>query len=216
MLELISFPLCPYVQRSVITLRHKKVDFKLTHIDLENKPGWFDQISPLGQVPVLRVDDVVLFESAVINEYLDETTLPRMHPEDPLRRAHNRAWIAFGGELLGDMFAYLAAKADDRMLRAEQDLVESLSRLESQVTPDPFFNGDAMSLVDCAYAPLFMRLDFARRIRPLPGWEDMKRLQHWSNALLAEPAVRESAPAEFEEMMKDWLKRRGSAFVASQ
>ena len=99
-LELISFPVCPYVQRAVITLLHKGVDFKLTYINLADKPDWFLAISPLGKVPVLRAGDGVLFESAAINEYLDETHAPRMLPEDPIERARARAWIAFGSTVM--------------------------------------------------------------------------------------------------------------------
>ena len=88
--ELISFKLCPFVHRAVIMLREKGVGFDTTYIDLGDKPEWFLRISPLGKVPVLRVADVVLFESAIINEYLDETHPPALHPQDPERRAHNR------------------------------------------------------------------------------------------------------------------------------
>ena len=98
-IELISFDLCPFVQRSVITLLEKNIPFKRTNIDLANKPDWFLQISPLGKVPVLRINGNILFESAVINEYLDEITPPSMHPQDSLQKAVNRAWIEFGSEL---------------------------------------------------------------------------------------------------------------------
>ena len=85
--ELISFKLCPFVQRSVITLKHKGVPFEVKYIDLENKPDWFLRLSPTGKVPVLKVGDTVLFESAVINEYLNDVNPPSMHPADPLDRA---------------------------------------------------------------------------------------------------------------------------------
>ncbi|MGC9457270.1 MAG: glutathione S-transferase family protein, partial [Halothiobacillaceae bacterium] len=82
-LELISFKLCPFVQRSVITLLHKDQPFETTFINLMDPPDWFSEISPLGKVPLLRVDDTVLFESAVINEFIDEVTPDRLMPEDP-------------------------------------------------------------------------------------------------------------------------------------
>ena len=47
-LELISFKICPFVQRSVITLRYKQVPFKITHIALDAPPPWFREISPFG------------------------------------------------------------------------------------------------------------------------------------------------------------------------
>ena len=84
--------LCPYVQRSVITLLHKQVEHSITDIDLSNRPDWSSTMSPLGKVPVLRADgDTVLFESAVINEYIDETTAAPLQPADPLLRAQNCA-----------------------------------------------------------------------------------------------------------------------------
>src|SRR5207237_3450984 len=82
-LDLVSHHLCPYVQRAVITLTEKGAPFTRTYVDLANKPDWFTAISPLGKVPLLRIDDDdVLFESAVICEYLEETIAPALHPRD--------------------------------------------------------------------------------------------------------------------------------------
>ena len=98
-LELISTKRCPFVQRSVITLKHKGIDHRMTFVDSDDPPEWFKAVSPLGKVPVLRVDgDAVIFESAVINEFLDDITPGQLHPEDPLTRATNKSWIEFGGE----------------------------------------------------------------------------------------------------------------------
>ena len=95
-LKLISHKLCPYVQRAVISLTEKGVPFERIDIDLDNKPDWFLKISPLGKVPVLQVGDKVVFESAVILEYLDETQRHPLHPKDPLTRAEHRAWMELG------------------------------------------------------------------------------------------------------------------------
>jgi glutathione S-transferase len=78
---LVSFKTCPWVQRSAIVLREKNTEFELRHIEPDNRPDWFLAISPHKKVPVLRIDDKVsLFESNAINEYLDETIMPRLHP----------------------------------------------------------------------------------------------------------------------------------------
>ncbi len=58
----------------------------------------------MGKIPVLKVDDEVLFESAVINEYLDEITGGELQPDDPLQRAKNRAWIEFASDMLGNSY----------------------------------------------------------------------------------------------------------------
>ena len=76
----------------MIVLRAKGVEFEVTHITADAKPEWFLEISPHGKVPVLWVDDEVLFESCAITEFLDETVKPRLHPMDPIKRARNRAW----------------------------------------------------------------------------------------------------------------------------
>src|SRR5580692_2150090 len=93
---LVSFKTCPWVQRAAITLREKKIDFEFRHIEPDNRPDWFLAISPHKKVPVIRIDDKVsLFESNAINEYLDETIEPRLHPADPIERAINRAWTDY-------------------------------------------------------------------------------------------------------------------------
>ncbi|MEE9448159.1 MAG: glutathione S-transferase family protein, partial [Arenicellales bacterium] len=98
-LKLISFNICPFVQRSVILLNEKGVDYDLDYIDVKNKPDWFLEISPLGKVPVLVADNTSVFESAVISEYIDETHAPSHHPQDPLQKALHRAWVEFGSTL---------------------------------------------------------------------------------------------------------------------
>jgi len=84
---LVSHDLCPYVQRAAIALAEKGVGFRRVNVDLSDKPDWFRAISPLGKVPLLRVGNDVLFESAAIVEYLEETTPHPLHPLDPIKRA---------------------------------------------------------------------------------------------------------------------------------
>ncbi|MBT3809851.1 MAG: glutathione S-transferase family protein, partial [Rhodospirillaceae bacterium] len=79
----------------MILLRAKDVEFDVTYVNLREKPDWFLEISPHGKVPVLKVGDDILFESSAIAEFLDEMVPPRLHPEDPIARAKNRAWTDF-------------------------------------------------------------------------------------------------------------------------
>ena len=90
-LTLVSHHLCTYVQRAAIALAEKGVPFDRDYVDLSAKPEWFRQLSPLGKVPLLQVDgDAVIFESAVICEYLEDTQPHPLHPADPLQRARRR------------------------------------------------------------------------------------------------------------------------------
>jgi hypothetical protein len=135
-LTLISFPLCPFVQRAVIALKEKGAAFDVVYVDLSNKPDWFLALSPLGKVPVLKVErsgrpDAVVFESAVIVEYLEETaTGVPLHPTDPLERAHHRAWIEFASATLGDLWKLTTSSASADVDAAKIALNGKLRRLE--------------------------------------------------------------------------------------
>src|SRR5690606_13440427 len=118
--KLCSFKTCPWVQRAAIVLRAKEVPYEITYIDRDNRPEWFLAISPHAKVPVLQIDGKdALFESNAIAEYLDETASPRLHPEDPIQRARNRAWTDFvptfasaiSGTMYSDSEAEFLAKA---------------------------------------------------------------------------------------------------------
>lgn len=212
--HLISFDLCPYVQRSVMTLQEKNVAFDITYIDLANKPDWFLEISPLGKVPVLKIGEEVLFESAVINEYLDEVygEEPLM-PQEPLLKAKNRAWIEFGSQLLMAQYrlgnATTQAEAED----AEQDLLHKLGRLENALGEGPFFNGEAFSLVDAAYAPFLLRLFCLMEATGSNWLADLPKVRAWQTTLLQRKSTQDSVPQPFQEKYLARLASRGSVLA---
>ncbi|MCE5393158.1 MAG: glutathione S-transferase family protein [Acidithiobacillus sp.] len=215
-LELISFPLCPFVQRSVITLLHKEVPFTLTHIDLAHKPQWFMDISPLGKVPCLRIDEgTVLFESQVINEYVDEVCPPPLHPQDPLERARHRAWITLGSEALSDQFQMMIAQGEEHFTAAHRQLFDKLGHLEAAYGRGPFFAGEKFSLVDAALAPLFMRMEILHSLRPFPRWEALASLRRWTAVLMELPEVAGSVTANFVELLQSYLSEKGSLLLRS-
>lgn len=209
-LELISFELCPYVQRAVITLLYKQASFTLTHIDLADPPKWFLDISPFGKVPVLRVNgETVIFESAVISEYIDEVFPGRLHPPDPLQRALNRSWIEFGSACLTDTFRLINAKTADKFEDVHADLLEKLQQLEKILGPGPYFNGNQFSLVDAAYAPLFTRLELLRELVDVYVTTELPKTASWSETLLAVPAVQRSQAPHFSELYYKMIRERG-------
>lgn len=209
-LELISFKLCPFVQRSVITLLHKSVEHDITYIDLGNPPEWFQSISPLGKVPVLKVGDDVLFESAVINEYIDETTGTPLMPADPLTRAKNRAWIEFTSNLLMAQFQLVMAKDKEQFLAKKQQLLNDLNRLEQQLGDGPYFNGEGFSLVDTAVAPFFTRFSLINSITPLVEDGQLPKLMKLGNHLMSLPEVKHSVVEEFDGMFMKMISAQGS------
>src|SRR4051812_3460014 len=95
-IELYSAILCPFAHRTRLTLAEKGLEARLIEINLRNKPHWFAALSPHGKVPLLKVGADCIWESAVIDEYLDEAfPQPALLPRDPLTRARVRAWIRF-------------------------------------------------------------------------------------------------------------------------
>jgi glutathione S-transferase len=218
---LVSFKTCPWVQRAAIVLREKKVDFEFRHIEPDNRPDWFLAISPHKKVPVLRLDDKVsLFESNAIAEYLDETIAPRLHPEDPVERAINRAWTdyvpTFAEHVTGVAYADDEA-AGKKSLDKIPVAFERLERALETQRAGPFFNGAKYSLVDAAYAPFLQRYYFLDRIKPIGAIDKYQRLQAWARALIGRPSTHSFAATEFEAMYRANVRRRKkwlSQFVA--
>ncbi|MDG6773034.1 glutathione S-transferase family protein [Thiomicrorhabdus sp. ZW0627] len=213
-LELISFKLCPFVQRAVIVLKQKNVDFDITYIDLNNPPEWFEAISPLGQVPVLKVGDEVLFESAVIQEYVDEITPPSLQPEDPLIKAKNRAWISFGNDILFAMHAMITSKDGEVMAEKQKMIEHKLAQLEAVHSGGNFFNGEAFNMIDAAYAPMFMRIDFIKNLSGLDLLEHTPKLTKWSDSLLKLDFVKQSVVEEVPQMYCGMIKNMDGVFAS--
>lgn len=214
-LTLISFPTCPYVQRAVIALKEKGVPFEVVYIDLANKPDWFLAISPLGKVPVLKVErdglePAIVFESAVILEYLEETvTTKRLHPADALERAQHRSWIEFGSQVLGDLWRFGAAKDDAELASARQSLAAKLDRLETVIT-GPFFAGTDFSLVDAVFAPAFRQLDALETVVQTGLTANLPKISTWRSALSSRQSVQDAAPVDFAALYLRRLTDNGA------
>jgi glutathione S-transferase len=205
-LHLISFPLCPFVQRSVITLKHKKVPFELTFIDPKELPAWFLEKSPTGKVPLLLVDhDNAVFESAVINEYVDEISPPRLLPEDPLQRALARAWIAFASEMIMAMSRWMTAPSEEAFHQARDEAAKGLQRMDAQCRAEPCFSGPDFSLLDATLAPVLMRYDLLQD--PESPWQPDRypNLARWWQHMSGLPEVKESTIADFRKRLVRFL-----------
>lgn len=206
-LELISFKLCPFVQRAVIALEYFKTPYDITYIDLTNPPAWFAEVSPLEKVPVLRVDGQTnLFESAVIAEFIDDISPDSLLPGDPLLRARNRSWTELGAACLGDQYEMTCAEDEAAYKRARAALIDKLELFEEEIA-GPFFNGGQPALIDFAAAPLFMRLDILSGANGLIAPETMPKVATWSAALLAMDEVKNSVVPEFTEMYRNMVRR---------
>ncbi|MFZ6733373.1 glutathione S-transferase family protein [Undibacterium sp. Ji42W] len=211
---LISHKLCPYVQRAAITLAEKGLEFERIDIDLANKPDWFLQVSPLGKTPVLLVDGQPIFESAVICEYLDETTPHRMHPEAALARAQHRAWIEFASASLNSIGGFYNA-ADAQILNAKAiELKTKFAQLEKQLGDGLYFSGENFSLVDAAFAPVFRYFDVFEQIVDFGFFTDLPKLTAWRQALQVRASVQAAVSEDYPALLTAFLHARRSALSA--
>ena len=220
--RLVSFKSCPWVQRVAIVLREKKIDFEFQHIEPAARPRWFKQISPHNKVPVLRVGEhVSLFESDSINEYLDELHQPKLHPDDPVQRCINRAWIEYAPTFADVASGHAYADNVDGYDRAAALIPSAFEKLERALDVQgsrPFFNGASYSLVDAAYAPFLQRHLFLEKIRKLGHIDRFPRLRAWAQAIVERPSTHSFPPDEYEAMYRDMVKRRNkwmSQFVTA-
>jgi len=208
-LELISTRRCPFVQRSVITLNYKGMAHDMVFVDLDDPPAWFLDISPMGRVPVLRVDgETVIFESAVINEYLDDITPPSLHPADPLQRALNKSWIEFGGTCCSLTFQLMVAPDKESFDDTVSQLAANLAQVEAVLGDGPYFNGSDFSLIDAAYAPIFIRLDVFADLLDLHILDELPKMQAWAKQLLAMPAVQAARVPELPDLFRQLITSR--------
>jgi glutathione S-transferase len=212
--RLCSFKTCPWVQRAAIVLRAKEIPYEIEYIDRDNRPQWFLAVSPHAKVPVLQIDGKeALFESNAIAEYLEEVAAPRLHPEDAIERARNRAWTDYVTTLASAVSTTAYSDSEEEFTARAARIAEPFAKLDEALgkrgNAGPYFNGAKLSLVDAAYAPFLQRYTFMDRLRPLGIIERYPRLKAWRDALMAAPAVRASTVPEIEAAWQENLIARG-------
>ena len=211
-LKLISFTLCPYVQRAMIVLNEKNIPFDIEYIDLSEPPPWFYDISPLEKVPVLLVGDKPLFESMVICEYLDEITEGSLYPDDAFKRATNRAWIEFGSDILSTTFEFYTTEDGKRFKNLTNTLMDRFEVLEDEISDGTYFNGEEFSMVDAVYAPVFRYHNRIAQYKDYGFFEDAPRIKAWGDKLLERSSVIKSVPETYEQDMSNYIKKIDSVF----
>ena len=159
MMNLYSGTTCPFSHRCRIVLYEKQMDFQVIDVDLFNKPEDIAVINPYNRVPVLVDRDLVLYESNIINEYIDERfPHPQLMPPDPIMRARARQ-LLFTMEQ--ELFSHIDA-LEKNLKSAEKSRLHVRDRL-TELAPifakQKHMLGDEFSMLDVAIAPLLWRLD---------------------------------------------------------
>jgi len=146
---------CPYCARVRIVLAEKGIDYETVEVDLADRPSWIYEKNPLGKVPVLEEGALVLPESVVIDEYLEERNPePPLWPDDPAERAHGRLLVERFDSLSRPYYAL--RRGDDD---ARDRLDERLALLDERLRERPFLTGQEFGLADVAYLPWILRAE---------------------------------------------------------
>jgi glutathione S-transferase len=195
-IELYSATLCPYAHRSRLTLLEKGISFKLSEIDLQNKPENFRDISPTGKVPVLKHGENRVWESTIINEYLNEVfPTPALMPQSPAERAQARIWMKFADTHLFAVAHKLLFSSDQQQqMKVKKELTENLQWIESEGlqkhSEGSYWFGAKVSLVDLTYYPWFEQLVVLEHFRGFQFPAELERIQKWQEAVASRESVR--------------------------
>ena len=162
MMVLYSGITCPFSHRCRFVLYEKGMDFEIKDVDIFNKPEDLSVMNPYNQVPVLVERDLILFESNIINEYIDERfPHPQLMPGDPVMRGRGRL-VLFRMEK--ELFSHVQKlesheTSAKEQAKAREAIGQGLTLLAPAFSKNKYVLGDDFSMIDVAIAPLLWRLD---------------------------------------------------------
>ncbi len=193
--HLYSAQICPYAARTRLVLLEKNVRFDFTEIDLDAKPAWFAQVSPYGKVPVLKRGNDLIWESSIINEYLDEVFPdPPLMPAEPGARAHARFWIDFANvKFTPTWYRLFLAQGKEERARLAAALRAHFLFMETAgigAAKGSYWLGQNISLVDLTYEPWFERIAALEHYRGVGLPAECPRLKAWAAVMMERPSVR--------------------------
>jgi len=206
MIKVISFKICPFVQRVTLILEAKKLAYEIEYISLSDKPDWFIEVTPNGQVPVLISESgVALFESDAIAEYLDEIAPPLESEVTPEQHALDRAWSYQATKQYLVQCSTMRSADKTTLQERTEKLAKAFAKAEKQITESgPYFKGEQLSNVDMAWVPLLHRADIVRRHTCYDLLQGFPKVQAWQKALLATGLAEKSVSGDFEERFTDF------------
>ena len=195
-MKLYNYPDCPYCQKVRVVLAEKDLSYDVAPVDLrknEQKTAEFLRLNPYGKVPVLEDEEMVIYESTIINEYLeDEYPSPSLMPEDSAGRARVRMLEDYGDNIflpqtnliLAELARPESERDADKLARYKAGIVRSLEWLNSSLEGREYLVND-FSMADVAFVPGVLILA-NMGIDVSPGW---KNLSAWLGRLRQRSSV---------------------------
>ena len=162
MMTIYSGITCPCSQRCRFVLYEKGMDFEVKDVDIFNKPEDLAVMNPYNQVPVLVERDLILHESNIINEYIDERfPHPQLMPVDPVTRGRGRLVLY---RMERELFSHVqtletSESSSKEQAKAREAISQGLTVLAPAFVKNKFILGDDFSMIDVALSPLLWRLN---------------------------------------------------------
>jgi RNA polymerase-associated protein len=151
----------PYSHCTRIVLFEKDVECRIVEVDPNKKPRELADLNPYNQVPTIVDRDLVLYDSLIINEYLDERLPhPPLMPVDPVSRGRARLMLMRFNQDWYTLLPTLTGGERRAVTRARNTIRDGLTVISQIFKEQPFVLGEEFSLVDCSLAPILWRLDF--------------------------------------------------------
>lgn len=215
--EFFTMDMCPYAQRTWIVLEEKGLAYRRRLVNVRNatERAWYvENVNPLGKVPSIRdvSDGTTLYESEVVNEYLEQKFAgrgSRLMPEDAATSASVRLWNHhLNTKLAPAHFTFLMNKNETADAAKQRELEEALRYYEEKLV-GPYLVGEEFSLADANALPFFERLVFScRRFKDWEIPESLPRLREWLALAMERPSflVTKRPEEKLEEVYNMFLK----------
>ncbi|MHB1232379.1 MAG: glutathione S-transferase family protein [Burkholderiales bacterium] len=196
-LQFYSADVCPFAHRVRLALHEKVIAHELISVDLENIPDWYYEISPTGRAPLLKQGDQVIWESTVINEFLEDAYPERpLLPSDPVSRAHARIWIQYCNSTFQPNFCGLVFELDESkhegIRAALRDSLKDIEAGLAKTSPGPYWLGEELTLVDLTYYPFFEQALVLAEYRAFEMPQEHSNLNRWLDAMKNRVSVQDN------------------------
>lgn len=204
MIKIVSYKICPFVQRVTAALEAKKIPFEIEYISLKDKPQWFLDISPNGQVPIMVTETgTTLFESDAIIEYIEDEYGALEKDVINEQRALDRAWSYLGSKNYLVQCGTMSSKDDVTFKERSEKLITAFTKMEKQLSSNStFYKSNTLSNVDIAWLPLLHRAYIVKKYTDYDFLCGLPQTQAWQKAVLATGIAEKTVSEDFEQLFK--------------
>ncbi len=200
-LTLYASDYCPFCHACRLVIAKKKIPCRIELIDLSSKSGFPQLLSPYGRVPVLMDNSEAIYESLIINEYLEEKyPAVGLLPKSPSRRARVRFWCDFVmTRIVPAYFSLMNSDQPEEWPDLGANFDKWLKFADERAFDEHYFGSDTLSLADYTLYPWFERIVSIERYRGVTLNERHKKLHGWLRLVETTQTVRSCAkyPEEY-------------------